>query len=128
MGQPVTVRLATPSDAEPIALESMAEIEHNLAWEWSPQKVVTAMKDPDTNVVVAEGEGGMLGFGIMSYKSETAHLLLFAVRADARRRGIGTSLLPAWTNWNVNSVCSTVRSEEMSRSTQSDRVGGKNAS
>ncbi|APV50407.1 hypothetical protein BWI17_12305 [Betaproteobacteria bacterium GR16-43] len=93
MDQPITVRLATPFDAEGIALESMAEIEHDLQWEWSPQRVLQAIDDPDTNVVVAVDDGSMLGFGIMLYKDEVAHLLLFAVRADARRRGVGTSLL-----------------------------------
>jgi hypothetical protein len=62
VNHPVTVRLATPKDAEEIALESMAEIEHNLQWEWSPQRVLKAIDDPDTNVVVAVGDGGMLGF------------------------------------------------------------------
>ena len=37
----------------------------------------------------------MLGFGIMRYDEDVAHLLLFAVREGARRRGIGSALL-AW--------------------------------
>jgi ribosomal-protein-alanine N-acetyltransferase len=37
----------------------------------------------------------MLGFGIMKYDDDVAHLLLFAVREDARRQGVGSALL-AW--------------------------------
>ncbi len=37
----------------------------------------------------------MSGFGIMQYSDDDAHLLLFAVDPDHRRRGVGTALL-AW--------------------------------
>ena len=87
------IRLANKGDAEAIALESMAEIEHNLNWGWTPRRVRRNIRDPETNVAVAvEGES-MLAFGIMKYKDEVAHLLLFAVREDARRCGIGSALL-----------------------------------
>ncbi len=89
------IRLATRKDAEAIALESMAEIEHNLEWSWHPLRVGRAIDDPNTNVVVAVGGNGMLGFGIMEYEEEVAHLVLFGVREDMRRRGIGSALL-AW--------------------------------
>ena len=39
-----------------------------------------AIRDPETNVVVAGESGAIIGFGIMFYPSEDAHLLLFAVR------------------------------------------------
>jgi ribosomal-protein-alanine N-acetyltransferase len=89
----ITIRLATRKDAEVIALESMAEIEHNLGWSWHPERVAGAIEDTDTNVAVAVDGGVMLGFGIMEYDEESAHLVLFAVREDARRRGIGSALL-----------------------------------
>src|SRR5437762_956616 len=87
------IRLATVADAETIALESMVEIEHNLHWAWTPRRVRRSIRDPETNVVVAMQDDEMLGFGIMKYKEEVAHLLLFAVREDARRRGLGSALL-----------------------------------
>jgi len=89
------IRLATPADAEAIALESMAEIEHGFEWSWEPSRVSEAIGDPETNVIVAVDGAAMLGFGIMEYRHEVAHLVLFAVREDARRRGIGSALL-AW--------------------------------
>lgn len=90
-----SIRVATRDDAEAIALESMAEIEHGLEWRWSPRRVARSIADPDTNVAVAVEDAGMVGFGIMKYDDEVAHLLLFAVREDARRRGVGTAIL-AW--------------------------------
>jgi len=89
----LAIRLATPKDAEAIALESMAEIEHNMDWSWHPDRVASAIADPNTNVAVAADGKAMLGFGIMEYKDETAHLVLFAVREDVRRRGVGSALL-----------------------------------
>ncbi len=93
MNDTVAIRLATSKDAEAIALESMAEIEHNMGWTWHPHRVAGAIADPNTNVVVAVDSGAMLGFGIMEYEDECAHLVLFAVREDARRQGIGSALL-----------------------------------
>jgi ribosomal-protein-alanine N-acetyltransferase len=95
VNDPLTIRLATRNDAEAIALESMAEIEHNLEWSWHPFRVGRAIDDPSTNVVVAIDGTAMLGFGIMEYEDEVAHLVLFGVREDMRRRGIGSALL-AW--------------------------------
>lgn len=95
MNDPLVIRLAAKSEAEAIALESMAEIEHNFEWTWHPQRVAGAIDDPDTNVAVATDGDAMLGFGIMKYEEEVAHLVLFGVREDMRRQGIGTALL-AW--------------------------------
>ena len=95
MGNEFTIRLATPADAEAIALESRAEIEHGLEWGWEPWRVSEVMAHPETNVVVAMDGAAMLGFAIMEYTNDTAHLVLFAVRREARRRGIGSALL-AW--------------------------------
>jgi len=91
----VPVRFALPSDAARIAAMSRAEIEHGLQWSWMPDRVARAIRDPATNVIVA-GEGrALLAFGIMSYLAEDAHLLLFAVRGDRRRQGVGSAML-AW--------------------------------
>jgi ribosomal-protein-alanine N-acetyltransferase len=54
-----------------------------------------AIAHSETNVVVAKDSRGLAGFGIMIYREQTAHLCLFAVRPDSRRRGVGSALL-AW--------------------------------
>jgi ribosomal-protein-alanine N-acetyltransferase len=89
----LAIRLATAKDAEPIAVESMAEIEHNLNWKWLPHRVLEAIQDPATNVAVATIGGSMVAFGVMEYHDDQAHLMLFAVREDMRRRGFGSALL-----------------------------------
>jgi len=91
----VSIRLGLPSDAEGIANMSRKEIELGLRWSWTPHRVARAIRDPETNVIVAGGSDALAGFGIMSYRGEDAHLLLFAVSARHRRQGIGSAML-AW--------------------------------
>jgi len=89
----VHIRLAHNTDLSAIATLSRAEIEHEFDWHWTPARLRKAMSDTETNVAVAITGNELLGFGIMQYRHEYAHLLLFAVRPNARRRGIGSALL-----------------------------------
>ena len=91
----LTVRLAALADAADIAAMSRDEIERGLSWSWTPGRVANAIANPETNVVVVGPRGALAGFGIMSYPNDDAHLLLFAVRAANRRRGVGSAML-AW--------------------------------
>ena len=88
-----TVRLATGADAGPIAEMSRRYIEHGLGWSWTAARVRSAIRDPSTNVAVGHDPRAILGFGIMQYGDEAAHLALLAVAADQRRRGLGAMLL-----------------------------------
>ena len=92
---PISIRLANIHDAEDIAAMAREAIEYDLPWSWNPSRVAQAIADPDTNVVVARIAGALIGFGVMQYEDETAHLVLFAVDAPDRRRGLGSQLL-AW--------------------------------
>ena len=87
------VRLATPGDADGIARLSRDTIEAGLAWRWTPRRVARAIANPDTNVVVVDSPTQLVAFGIMAYRDDEAHLLLFAVRPDQRRRGLGSAVL-----------------------------------
>ena len=91
--QTLSVRLATRDDAAAIAAMSRDEIERGLPWSWTEARVARAIGDPETNVIVAGPEGLLAGFGIMSYKGDEAHLLLFAVAITQRRRGVGSAIL-----------------------------------
>lgn len=90
-----TIRLATRADAPGIAALSRDRIEQGLGWRWTAPRVLHSILERSTNVVVATDDGGTqtLGFGIMKYRDDEAHLLLLAVRADAGRRGVGGSML-----------------------------------
>jgi ribosomal-protein-alanine N-acetyltransferase len=89
------VRLATLNDCSEIAGLSRADIEFGLPWGWTPPRVARAIKDSATNVAVIRDRNRLLGFGIMKYGDDSAHLLLLGVRTSYRRLGIGGSLL-AW--------------------------------
>jgi ribosomal protein S18 acetylase RimI-like enzyme len=88
-------RLGTTQDAAAIARMSRDYVEHGLGWSWNPARVLRAIRDPATNVVVAPHSTGILGFGIMLYGEETAHLALLAVHPANQRRGLGSHLV-AW--------------------------------
>ena len=87
------IRLALPQDAVRIATMSRDYVEHGLGWGWTPARVLRGIRDRATNVVVAECGADLAGFGIMKYLDDDAHLLLFAVRPEYRRRGVGSGLV-----------------------------------
>jgi ribosomal-protein-alanine acetyltransferase len=89
------ISLALPSDAVSIAALSRRTIEQGLDWRWTPHRVMNSMADADTNVVVARQGSDMLGFAIMSYGEDDAHVQLFATQPRCRRQGVGSALL-AW--------------------------------
>src|SRR5205085_5379131 len=74
-----TIRLATLRDARAIAEMSRDEIETGLAWSWTPERVRLSIRDRATNVAVAHEGQLLVGFGIMKYGDEKAHLSLLAV-------------------------------------------------
>ena len=89
------IHLAVPDDAVAIAALSRRTIEHGLEWRWTPQRVLSSMADADTNVIVARRHADLLGFAVMSYGEDEAHLQLLATQLRCRRQGVGSSLL-AW--------------------------------
>jgi ribosomal-protein-alanine N-acetyltransferase len=88
-----SIRLATAADAGPIAEMSRDLIEQGLGWSWTRPRVLKAVREPATNVVVAHEDGAILGFGIMRYGERKAHLVLLGVQPGKREHGLGRSLL-----------------------------------
>lgn len=89
----VNIELATRHDANEIAALSRSEIEHGFRWRWTPPRVAAAITNRQTNVAVARANGKLLGFGIMRYYQDSAHLELFAVRPETRNQGVGSAIL-----------------------------------
>lgn len=89
----VAIRLASGADAAAIAAMSRDNIEQGLGWSWREGRVRSAIADRDTNVVVVGAPPALAAFGIMSYSEQHAHLLLLAVHASHRRRGVGSAVL-----------------------------------
>jgi ribosomal-protein-alanine N-acetyltransferase len=94
------VTLALRADARDISVLSRDAIERGLGWSWTARRVLKSINDPSTNVVVARRQGNLLGFAIMKYTDDEAHLLLLAVHAALRRAGVGSALL-AWLEATV---------------------------
>ncbi|MEP6823979.1 MAG: GNAT family N-acetyltransferase [Ramlibacter sp.] len=93
MPSSTVIRLAVATDAGPIADLSRSDIELGLGWSWQAPRVLRAIGDRATNVAVACQGGQVVGFGIMQYADETAHLSLLAVHPVARHQGLGKRLL-----------------------------------
>jgi ribosomal-protein-alanine N-acetyltransferase len=91
----VRIQLASIHDAAAIAAMSRDYIEQGLGWSWTEARVARAIRDPDINVAVLRIADHVAAFGIMSYRDEASHLLLFAVRRAHQRQGLGKAML-AW--------------------------------
>ena len=91
--------LATREDAPTLAAMSRDYIERGLGWRWRVPAIENLIASPDTVVLCARTPrtpgNAIVGFGIMRYALEEAHLILLAVRPRMRRRGLAREML-AW--------------------------------
>ncbi|MBI2376080.1 MAG: GNAT family N-acetyltransferase [Deltaproteobacteria bacterium] len=90
---PLELGPAKREEAREIAFLSRDLVEDGLVWRYRPEIVDRLIRDRDTEVVVAREAGRLVGFGVMSFGDASAHLLLFAVRKDRQRSGLGRSLM-----------------------------------
>jgi [ribosomal protein S18]-alanine N-acetyltransferase len=129
----ITVRLAEPRDAQPIATMSRDFIEAGLGWKYDSPRVLRAIRDRETAAVVAcegggsvasaskSGRGAINGFAIMEFGEERAHLVLLAVRPAQRRNGIGRHLL----EWLLESArCAGIASIHLELRTSNEAARG----
>ena len=89
----VTVRLATPADAGEIAGLSRELIETGLGWSWTRARVARNIASSSTTTLAACGRERLVGFAIMYFGDEHAHLSLLAVRPAYQRAGVGRYLI-----------------------------------
>lgn len=122
--------LASAGDAPMISRMSRDYIEHGLDWRWQPKQIRGLISDPETVVLCARSKplrmtdspaanlpDDLLGFGVMRYGMEEAHLMLLAVLPRLRRRGIASRLL-GWleetaTTAGVSEIALEVRAKNM---------------
>lgn len=98
--QNITVQLASRSDTQAIAAMSRDLIECGLGWEYRPERIRGLIAQRDTIALVARDGDRVMGFAIMSFGDEYAHLVLMAVRPAGQRRGIARRM----TQWLVESA------------------------
>jgi ribosomal-protein-alanine N-acetyltransferase len=89
----VTVRLATLADAAEIAGLSRELIETGLGWSWTRARVARNIASNSTTTLVACDGERLIGFAIMYFGDEHAHLSLLAVRPAYQRAGVGRHLV-----------------------------------
>ena len=87
------LKLVRRGDAQHIALMSRDLVEHGLPWTWTARRVAAHIRGRDSNVLGAWHEGQLVGFAIMQFYAERAHLNLLAVQPAVRRLGIGQCLV-----------------------------------
>ncbi|MCC7548984.1 MAG: ribosomal protein S18-alanine N-acetyltransferase [Burkholderiales bacterium] len=89
----VQLRLAQSGDAMEIALMSRDLVEHGLTWSWTRTRVARNMADRDTSTLVAAVGRKIVGFAMMHFGDDHAHLNLFAVKPAYQRGGVGAEML-----------------------------------
>ena len=89
------VILAHYSDAYEMAIMSRDYIEYGLGWSWTPGRIVKHIRDQDNVVIKFLRNNQMLGFAVMHFDMDLAHLNLLAVKPEFRKQGIGRELM----NW-----------------------------
>jgi ribosomal-protein-alanine N-acetyltransferase len=104
-------RLATIGDAPHIAEMSRDLIESGLGWSWTPAKVAREIRDRETLVLTARQAAKIIGFGIMSFGDEVAHLSLLAVRRELQRHGIGSAMFHWLKTSALTAGIATIRLE-----------------
>jgi len=89
----LSLSLARRSDAPAIAKMSRVLIEYGLRWKWTAQRVEASICAANINVLVARVDTRIIGFAIMRYGDDDAHLDLLAVAPPYRRLGVAQQLL-----------------------------------
>lgn len=93
MDPTIELELAKPAESLSLAEMSRNLIEHGLRPRWKPSRILAAIQDPDTVVLVAQTRLGIGGFAVMEFQDIHAHLNLIAVKPGNQRTGIGKALL-----------------------------------
>jgi ribosomal protein S18 acetylase RimI-like enzyme len=96
----ITIRLAEPRDSRGIALMSRDLIESGLGWRYDAPRIARGIADRDGVALVACDGGLIVGFAMMQFGDERAHLALLAVRPLYRRRAVARRLV----EWLIESA------------------------
>jgi ribosomal protein S18 acetylase RimI-like enzyme len=81
------------ADARQLAVMSQEMIEAGLRPAWSASRITWHIRHPESVVLVARYSNTTVGFAIMRYGDDVAHLNLLAVDPAHRRRGLARKLM-----------------------------------
>ena len=93
MSKTIELRLARLDDARRISLLSRDLVEQGLPWSWGTARIAQQIRCADTVVLTACSCERVIGFAIMRFLEESAHLNLLAVDVRYQRLGIGRRLI-----------------------------------
>lgn len=93
MSDSMVIRLASIADASKLAAMSRDFVELGLGWSWRRSRIIGHIRSADSVVLVAQSGRRPVGFAVMRFGEEEAHLDLLAVRPKYRRAGIGRQLV-----------------------------------
>jgi len=91
----IEISFASRRDAAALARMSRDLIETGLGWGYRADRVAQMIDDPDCVALVARDGPLPIGFAVMKFGDERAHLVLLAVEPRHQRTGVGRKLL-AW--------------------------------
>lgn len=89
----IKLRLAKGGEASLLAMMSRDLIEVGLGWSWTASRIARKIRCPDSVVLVAADRSRIIGFAIMQFAQEEAHLQLLAVTPSQRHLGVGRRLI-----------------------------------
>ena len=90
-----TLQPARLADARRLAVMSQELVEAGLRPAWSASRITWHIRHPESVVLTARYKDETVGFGIMRYGDDVAHLNLLAVDPAHRRQGVARKLI-AW--------------------------------
>ena len=96
----VELSLASLRHAEMLAIMSRDLIEAGLGWGYRPERMAELIAARETTTLVAHERTRCVGFAVMTFGEERAHLVLLAVRPSHRRRGIARRMM----SWLLDSA------------------------
>jgi len=89
----IHLRLARAPDARAIAAMSRDLIELGLGWKYDAAKVARLIAEREVVTLVAMDRLGLVGFAILQFGDERAHLVLLAVRPRCQRHGVARRMM-----------------------------------
>jgi ribosomal protein S18 acetylase RimI-like enzyme len=88
-----TVDPARPAEAPQLAEMSRRYVEQGLAPSWPADRILSHIRHRDSVVLAARTSRELVGFAVMHFGDDRAHLNLLAVVPEHRRHGVARRLL-----------------------------------
>ena len=89
----VELGFASLRDAQELAVLSRDLIEAGLGWGYRAHRIAELIREAETVTLVARGARHPVGFAVMRFGDDRAHLVLLAVQRAHHRRGIGRRMI-----------------------------------